>query len=89
MGQAGVTDFTTISNISTHEALQLELFYEITRSLVGEDGQEWMALLRLPFSTVKTLKPSITNQAQYILPITTNEFLTNPAIGPQNPGYNK
>ncbi|SMD01559.1 SusD family protein [Pedobacter africanus] len=89
MGQAGVTDFTTISNISTHEALQLELFYEITRSLVGEDGQEWMALLRLPFSTVKTLKPSITNQAQYILPIPTNEFLTNPAIGPQNPGYNK
>lgn len=89
MGHAGVTDFTSIDNISTHEALQLQLFYEITRNLVGEDGQEWMALLRLPFSTVKALKPSITNLALYILPIPANEFLTNPAIGAQNPGYNK
>jgi len=89
MAQAGVTNFSVIDGVNNYEALELQIFYEISRSLVGEDGQEWMALLRLPLSTVKMLKPTITNMVQYILPIPANEFLTNPAIGEQNPGYSK
>jgi hypothetical protein len=48
-----------------------------------------MALLRLPFETVKLFKPTITNQTQYILPIPKDEFLYNPLFGDQNTGYSK
>ncbi|MCD0490423.1 RagB/SusD family nutrient uptake outer membrane protein [Pedobacter sp. MC2016-14] len=89
MQRAGATDFSMVDNANSYEAFELQLFYEISRSLIAEDGQEWMALLRLPFITVKQLKPTITNMSQYILPIPAQEFLTNPTIGEQNPGYSK
>lgn len=89
MQHAGVTDLAFVDQISSYETLQLQLFYELSRNLVGEDGQEWMALLRFPLATVKMLKPTISNTAQYILPIPAQEFLTNPTIGDQNPGYSK
>lgn len=89
MEKAGVTDFSAVDNAATPDALLLQNYYEIERNLTGEDGIEWMALLRLPFNTVKQLKPTITDQKQYIFPIPTDEFQQNPAIGDQNPGYNK
>lgn len=89
MQHAGVTDLAFIDQIGTYDELQLQVFYELSRNLVGEDGQEWMALLRFPLATVKTLKPTISTTAQYILPIPAHEFLTNPTIGEQNPGYSK
>jgi hypothetical protein len=89
MQHAGVTDRNYVDQISSYDGLELEVFYELSRNLVGEDGQEWMALLRFPLTTVKTLKPTISNTIQYILPIPAHEFLTNPTIGDQNPGYNK
>ncbi|RQO75561.1 hypothetical protein DBR43_09490 [Pedobacter sp. KBW06] len=36
---------------------------ETSKNLVGEDGPEWMALLYLPFATVRLLKPTMTNQS--------------------------
>ncbi|WEK35676.1 MAG: RagB/SusD family nutrient uptake outer membrane protein [Candidatus Pseudobacter hemicellulosilyticus] len=87
MGHAGVTDFSAVDNAVTPAALLTQIYLEISRSLVGEDGQEWMALLRLPFEQVKTLRPTIENKIQYILPVPRNELLNNPAFGPQNPGY--
>jgi starch-binding outer membrane protein, SusD/RagB family len=89
MAHSGVTDFSAVDNANTPDDLLLQNFYEIERNLSGEDGIEWMALLRLPFTTVQQLKPTITNQIQYIFPIPTDEFQHNPEIGDQNPGYSK
>ncbi|WP_160718069.1 RagB/SusD family nutrient uptake outer membrane protein [Chitinophaga solisilvae] len=87
MKHAGITDFSAVDNAATTTDLLLQTYYEITKSLVGEDGQEWMALLRLPFATVRQLKPEINDQIRYIMPIPREEFLQNPSIGDQNKGY--
>ncbi len=87
MSKAGVTDFSAVDNATTANALLVENYYETVRSMVGEDGIEWMALLRLPFDTVKLIRPTITSQVQYILPIPSTELKNNPLFGDQNPGY--
>ncbi|WP_143305984.1 RagB/SusD family nutrient uptake outer membrane protein [Chitinophaga vietnamensis] len=87
MKHAGVTDFSAIDNAGTADQLLLQIYYEISKSLVGEDGQEWMALLRLPFPTVQQLKPEINDKIRYIFPVPHDEFIQNPAFGPQNRGY--
>jgi starch-binding outer membrane protein, SusD/RagB family len=89
MGKAGVTDFSAVDNATTADDLLLQNYYEVLRNLSGEDGIEWTTLLRLPFATVKQLKPTIIDQKQYIFPIPLDEFQQNPAIGDQNPGYSK
>jgi hypothetical protein len=93
--KAGITatvnsiPYFAVENAGTQPALLMEIYKENIKSLVGEDGLEWLALLRLPFETVKQLKSTITNQSQYILPVPKTEFLYNPAFGDQNPGYSK
>ncbi|SHM61247.1 SusD family protein [Chitinophaga jiangningensis] len=89
MKHAGVTDFAAIDNAATTDAQLLQVYYEIVRSLTGEDGQEWQALLRLPFATVQQIKPEITDKLQYIFPVPRAEFQQNPAFGDQNKGYQK
>lgn len=89
LSKAGVTDFNAVDNAVGNDALLIQLYYEYARNLVGEDGSEWLALLRLPFNTVKTLRPSITSQIQYILPIPRSEIVNNPNFGDQNPGYQR
>lgn len=89
MAHAGVTDFSAIENAAGADEVLLQVYYENVRSLVGEDGQEWTALLRLPFTTVQTIKPTITDKIQYILPVPKTEFLNNPQFGEQNKGYQK
>jgi len=93
--KAGITatannsNYLAVEAATTADALLVETYKEVARSLVGEDGLEWLALLRLPFATVQMIKPTITTKAQYVFPIPHNEFLYNPIIGDQNPGYNK
>jgi len=89
MVKAGVTDFTSVDNATTQAQVLVEIYKEFSRNMVAEDGVEWFALLRLPFETVKQLRPTITEQKQYILPIPATEFQLNPGIGDQNPGYLK
>lgn len=89
MSKAGVTDFTAIDNATTTDALLIQNYLETSRNLVGEDGADYLALLRFPAATIKQLKPSLLTIDQYILPIPSEEFLQNPAIGDQNPGYAK
>jgi hypothetical protein len=89
LSKAGVTDFSVIDNAASSDALMIQLYYEYARNLVGEDGIEWLALLRLPFNTVKTLRPTITSQIQYILPIPHSEIVNNQNFGDQNPGYQR
>jgi len=86
---AGVTDFTAINGAATPEAMLLQIYKETARNLSFEDGQEWSALLRLPISTVLSIKPAIKDKDHFILPIPRAEFEKNPAIGEQNPAYSK
>jgi len=81
--------YHSVESASTSASLLLEIYKETEKSLVAEDGIEWLALLRLPFETVQQLKPTITIQSKYILPIPKDEFLYNPLFGNQNPGYDK
>lgn len=87
MGKAGVTNFSAADNATTSALMLVEIYKEFSRNMVAEDGIEWFALLRLPFETVKLLRPTIKEQKQYILPIPYTEFQLNPSIGEQNPGY--
>ena len=89
MGKAGVTNFTAVDNATTSALLLVEIYKEFSRNMAAEDGIEWLALLRLPFATVRQLRPTITEQKQYIMPIPFTEFQLNPTIGEQNPGYPK
>lgn len=89
MGHGGVTDFSAIDNANTPADLLLQIYYETSRNLVAEDGQEWMALLRLDFNTVQMLRPLITSRNQYDFPVPHTEFVYNPDFGDQNTGYDK
>ena len=89
MSKGGVTDFSAVDNASNRDELLLQNYYEVARCLTAEDGIEWTTLMRLPFETVKQLKPTITAPRQFYFPIPSDEFRQNPAIGDQNPGYNK
>jgi hypothetical protein len=83
------TNYIAVENANTPDLLLMEIFKETVRCMIAEDGSEWNALLRLPFETVKHIKPTITSQNQYILPVPNNEFLYNSLFGDQNPGYSK
>jgi len=56
------------------------------KSFVGEAGQDWFALRRLPFATVQGLLPSIIDQHLLLLPIPDAEIISNDKIK-QNPNY--
>ncbi len=86
---ANNTSYLAVEGAATPATLLMEIYRETVKSLIAEDGMEWMALLRLPFDTVKQLKPTITNQVLYILPVPKDEFIYNPMFGDQNPGYSK
>ncbi|WP_162304967.1 RagB/SusD family nutrient uptake outer membrane protein [Sphingobacterium olei] len=89
MGHAGVTDFSAVDNATTTDQVLYQIYLEFSRNFVSENGVDWFALLRLPYETVKTLRPTITTKTKYIFPIPATEFQTNPSIGDQNPGYPK
>ncbi|TKC07045.1 RagB/SusD family nutrient uptake outer membrane protein [Pedobacter frigoris] len=83
------TSYLAVEAANTPATLLVQIFNETVKSLIAEDGMEWLAMLRLPFDTVKSLKPTITTQVQYILPVPKDEFLYNPIFGEQNTGYSK
>lgn len=83
------TSYLAVEAANTPAALLVEIFNETVKSLIAEDGMEWLAMLRLPFDTVKSLRPTITTQVRYILPVPKDEFLYNPIFGEQNTGYSK
>lgn len=93
--KAGITatvnnvPYLAIENASTTDLLLFELYKETVKSLLAEDGMEWLSLLRLPITRVQQIKPTILSQVQYILPVPSSEFIYNPIFGDQNTGYNK
>lgn len=86
MSKAGITDFTAVDNALTADALLLLINKEVTKNLCYEDGAEWFSLLRFPFTQVKTMRPTILDKIQYILPIPKAELQRNGSMK-QNPGY--
>jgi hypothetical protein len=85
-GHAGITDFTDVDNASTAAALQVLVVKEEMKNFVGENGQDWFALRRLPFATMQTLQPAIKTATTLIFPIPNTEITTN-SQAIQNPGY--
>lgn len=88
MKKSGVIDFSAIDNANSASALQVQVIKEEMRNFVGEAGQDWFALRRLPFETIKNLVPSIGSKTLLVLPIPQDEMKRNSGLkGMQNPGY--
>lgn len=73
------------STATTATELLDEIFAEIIKELAFENGSDWFAAIR--FDKIMTIKPRVTSEDQYILPIPEAEILGNNLFGPQNPGY--
>ena len=86
VANAGVTDFSEIDRAGTAAAIQLLIVKEVMKNFVCENGIDWYALRRLPFPTLKTLRPAIPDQTRLILPVPYSERNKNIKIK-QNPGY--
>jgi hypothetical protein len=86
LGHAGVTDFTQVDATSSSDGMLLLIIQEEMRNFVSEGGEDWLALRRLPFSTLQSLIPAIKSKTQLILPIPQSEITTNNEVK-QNPGY--
>jgi len=87
MSKAGVTDFSAVSNANDANSLLLQNYYEVLRNLTGEDGIEWMTLLRFPLSAITQLRPGITSNVQLYFPVPLSELNYNKLFGSQNTGY--
>lgn len=60
----------------------MELYYE--------NGEDWFDLIRYQIAKdidITTIKPTITNSSQYILPIPLDEIIQGQGVITQNPGY--
>jgi len=86
MGHAGFTDFSMVDAVTTAADLQRLIIEEEMKNFVGEAGQDWFAVRRLPFSTVQALLPTIKDKSRLLLPIPDAEIISNSKIK-QNPNY--
>lgn len=86
MGHAGFTDLSAVDAAGTPEELQLLIVTEEMKSFASENGADWFALRRLPFATVQTMLPTITDKHLFLLPIPDAEIISNSKIK-QNPKY--
>lgn len=86
LGHAGVTDFSNVNAATTAAELQLLIVQEEMKNFVGEDGQDWLAVRRLPFATVQTMIPTIISKDLLIMPIPETEITGNGLVI-QNPSY--
>lgn len=75
------------SEATTLEEVKEEIFQEWVKELVFENGSEWFAAIR--FEKIMELKPEVTSEDQFILPIPEDEIFGNAALelSDQNPGY--
>ncbi|HEV2482404.1 MAG TPA: RagB/SusD family nutrient uptake outer membrane protein [Puia sp.] len=86
LSNAGVTDLSAVEAQTTAAGLQLQIVEEEMRNFVGEAGQDWYALRRLPLATVQAMVPTLGSQDLYILPIPLSEMTANEKMV-QNPNY--
>jgi hypothetical protein len=86
LGHAGITDFSNVEAATTAAQLQLLIVREEMKNFIGEDGQDWLAVRRLPFATVQAMIPTIISKDLLIMPIPQSEIEANGLIT-QNPSY--
>ncbi|MVT09312.1 RagB/SusD family nutrient uptake outer membrane protein [Chitinophaga tropicalis] len=86
MEHAGYTDFNSVDAAVTAEQLQLLIIKEEMKNFVGEAGQDWFAVRRLPFATLQGLLPSIKDKSLLLLPVPDAEIIANKNMA-QNPNY--
>ncbi|MDO6430437.1 RagB/SusD family nutrient uptake outer membrane protein [Flavitalea sp. BT771] len=86
MTHAGFTDLSSVDAAASAEQLQLLIIEEEMKSFAAENGQDWLAVRRLPFATLQGLLPSITDKHLLLLPIPDAEIISNDKIK-QNPNY--
>jgi hypothetical protein len=86
MGHAGFTNFAEVDAATTAADLQLLIVKEEIKSFACENGQDWLALRRLPFATIQAMLPTITDKHLLILPLPDAEITSNTSIK-QNPKY--
>ncbi|HXD79413.1 MAG TPA: RagB/SusD family nutrient uptake outer membrane protein [Puia sp.] len=84
-GHAGITDFAAVDAASGPD-LTLLIIREEMKNFIGEAGQDWYAVRRLPFATVQQLIPTLVSKDLLILPIPQTEMQTNGQMK-QNPSY--
>lgn len=88
LAHAGFTDFSNVDAENSAAGLQLMIVKEEMKNFVGEAGQDWLAVRRLPFTTLQKLIPTITSKTLLLLPIPQDEITKNIKLkGMQNPGY--
>jgi hypothetical protein len=88
MSHAGITDFSAVNAANSAGKLQLLIVKEEMINFIGESGEDWYAVRRLPFATLQTLIPSLGIADLLILPIPQTEMTANSKLtGQQNPGY--
>lgn len=87
MSKAGVTDFSAVNNANDANSLLIQNYDEVLRNLTGEDGIDWMTLIRFPLATITQLRPTITSNIQLYFPVPLSELDYNKLFGPQNTGY--
>ena len=56
------------------------------KNFASENGQDWLALRRLPFATIQAMLPTILDKHLLVLPIPDAEITSNSKIK-QNPKY--
>jgi hypothetical protein len=82
---AGAQEMAAVANAATPTELQLEIVKENMRNFTCENGVDWFALRRLPFTAIQSINPNIPDPTRLILPIPSSELDQNNVI--QNPGY--
>lgn len=86
MTTSGVTDFSEVDAAATAMDVWKQAYYETLRNFTGEDGIDWLALVRFPFETITELRPTITSMSQLWFGVPVSEFVSNPLFGDQNAG---
>ena len=84
-GHAGITDFTAV-NAASGPALTQLIIREEMKNFMGESGQDWFAVRRLPFATLQQRIPTLVSKDLLILPIPQAEIQSNGQVK-QNPAY--
>lgn len=86
VANAGLSNFAEIEAATSGADLQVLIVKEVMKNFICENGVDWYALRRLPFQTLKSIRPAIPDQTRLILPVPYSERAKNIKIQ-QNPGY--
>lgn len=86
LSKSGVSDFAAIDHANDSTTLKSLIIQEHIKNFMGENGDDWYALRRLPIEQIKTIQPKLTVKERFILPIPYSERSHNNLID-QNLGY--